>query len=137
MASAPESVLATIQRLVQVTNAHDLEGIVACFSVDYALESPLHPARSFRGQAQVRRNWTEILAGIPDIKVSVVRAATDDASAWTEWEMTGTRLNGQPHLMRGVFIFGIREGLIGWGRMFLEPVDQSPSGVDALPGSAP
>jgi ketosteroid isomerase-like protein len=129
--------LATIERLLDATNAHDVEGVVGCFSDDYRLEVPAHPARSFRGNDQVRRNWTQIFEGVPNISARLLRTATDgDAdSVWTEWEMSGTRRDGGAHAMRGVFIFGITDGLIRWGRMFLEPLDGSPQQMDgALAG---
>ncbi len=126
-----EAPLATIERLVRVTNAHDLEGIVSCFAEDYALESPIHPARSFRGTEQVRRNWTQILGGVPDIEARVLRSSCDADTVWTEWEMAGTRRDGARQVLRGVFIFGVTGGLIRWGRMFLEPVDASLVDQDA------
>jgi ketosteroid isomerase-like protein len=123
MTNANEDPLVAVERLVRVTNAHDIEGIVACFADDYVLDSPIHPQRSFRGKEQVRRNWTQILAAVPDIAVRVLRSARDGDTAWTEWEMNGTRRDGVAHAMRGVFIFGVSGGLVRWGRMFLEPVD--------------
>jgi hypothetical protein len=45
--------------------------------------------------------------------------------------MSGTRRDGQRHLMRGVFVFGVADGLIRTGRMFLEPVDESTANMDA------
>jgi ketosteroid isomerase-like protein len=131
MSSSTPALMSTIDRLLYATNAHDLEGIVACFADDYTLEAPSHPARSFRGKEQVRRNWTQILGAVPDIATRVLRAASDDESVWTEWEMSGTRRDGSRHWMRGVFIFGISGGSIRWGRMFLEPVDESSIGIDA------
>ena len=130
MSSSPPPLMSTIDCLVRATNAHDLEGIVACFADEYTLEAPLHPPRSFRGNEQVRRNWTQILGAVPDIAARVLRAASDDESVWTEWEMSGTRRDGSRHLMRGVFIFGISGGSIRWGRMFLEPVDESSIDMD-------
>jgi ketosteroid isomerase-like protein len=123
--------LEMVTRLVAATNAHDLEKVVACFAPDYQLTSPLHPARSFRGQEQVRRNWTQIFAGVPDIVTRLVAHAVDGATVWTEWEMTGTRRDGKPHLMRGVFVFDVADGLIQTGRMFLEVVDESGGDMDA------
>ena len=81
--------------------------------------SPVHPARSFRGKEQVRRNWTQFLAASPDMKASIERYACDGDVVWTEWTMTGAK-----HDMRGVFIFGVEGDLVRWGRMFLEPVDR-------------
>lgn len=117
--------MSTIDRLLAATNAHDVEGIVACFAADYSLESPLHPARSFRGKEQVRRNWTQILGAVGDLKAGLVGFACDGGVAWTEWEMVGTRRDGIAHCMRGVFVFHVVDGSITKGRMFLEPVDTS------------
>ena len=114
---------ATIDRLTAATNAHDVDGIVACFADDYELTSPNHPSRSFRGTAQVRRNWEGFFAGVPDLSTRVVRSACDGETIFTEWEMTGTRRDGVKHHLTGVFVFGVREEKIRWGRMFLEPVD--------------
>jgi ketosteroid isomerase-like protein len=131
MTSTNEDPMTAVERLVRVTNAHDINGIVACFADDYVLDAPVHPQRSFRGCEQVRRNWTQILGAVPDIAVRVLRSACDDGAAWTEWEMTGTRRDGVPHLMRGIFIFGVSDGLMRWGRMFLEPVDEGPGDLNA------
>jgi ketosteroid isomerase-like protein len=115
----------TVERLLAATNAHDVEGIVACFAEGYTLDSPLHPARSFRGKEQVRRNWTQILSAVGDLTARLHGSARDGSTAWTEWEMIGTRRDGGAHCMRGVFIFRVQDGLIASGRMFLEPVDTS------------
>lgn len=124
--------MGTIDRLLRATNAHDVDGIVACFSESYALESPIHPARSFRGRDQVRRNWSQILSAVTDLRARLVAFARDGQTVWTEWEMVGTRGDGGTHCMRGVFVFHVDEDLIANGRMFLEPVDAS--GADANDG---
>jgi ketosteroid isomerase-like protein len=131
MANHETSPKATVERLVEATNSHQVEAVVACFAPDYRLESPLHPARSFSGQEQVRRNWTQIFAGVPNLAARVLAQAVDGQTIWTEWEMSGTRRDGQPHLMRGVFVFGVFDGLIRTGRMFLELVDESGTNMDA------
>ena len=122
--------LATIDRLVHATNHHDLEALAACFAEDYKNETPAHPARSFRGRAQVRRNWEQIFAFVPDIHVEVVRSAVKSDSVWTEWEMRGTRRDGKPHWGRGVIIFGVSGDAIHWARFYVEPVDESDKTVD-------
>jgi ketosteroid isomerase-like protein len=122
--------MATIDRLVRATNQHDLESVAACFSEDYQNETPAHPARGFRGRAQVRRNWEQIFAFVPDIHVEVVRSAVETDTAWTEWEMRGTRRDGRSHWMRGVIVFGVNNGAIHWARFYLEPVDESDATVD-------
>src|SRR5437879_12165044 len=96
-----EQSLATIDRLVRVTNQHDLGALTACFAEDYQNETPAHPARGFRGRAQVRRNWDQIFAFVPDIHVEVVRSAIKTDTVWTEGEMRGTRRAGGRHRSRG------------------------------------
>ena len=121
----------TIERLLQATNDHDLDALVACFAEDYLNETPAHPARGFRGSAQVRRNWEQIFAFVPDLRAEITRLAVDGSSAWTEWTMQGTRRDGTPHEMAGVIVFDVGDKLIRWARFYLEPVDRSGSTVDA------
>ncbi|MGA7270299.1 MAG: nuclear transport factor 2 family protein, partial [Acidimicrobiia bacterium] len=83
--TAPE---ALIERLVGATNDHDLDAVVACFAPDYRNETPLHPERGFVGREQVRRNWSQIFALVPDVRVEVTRSAVDGDTVWTEWEHT-------------------------------------------------
>ena len=125
-----EDSLALVDRLVEATNRQDLDGLVACFAEDYRNETPVHPARGFRGRGQVRRNWEQIFSLFPDIHTQVVRSTVDGSTVWTEWEMRGTRLDGSPHHMRGVIVFGISEGLARWARFYLEPVDSSGAGIN-------
>jgi ketosteroid isomerase-like protein len=119
-----------VDRLVQATNDHDLEALVACFAEDYENETPSHPARGFRGRGQVRRNWEQILTFVPDLRAEVIRTAVDGDVVWTEWEMMGTRRDGSAHRMRGVVIFSVGDGVAQWARFYLEPVDPSGSTVD-------
>ena len=119
-----------VGRLLQATNDHDLDALVSCFAEGYENETPVHPARGFRGREQVRRNWEQIFAYVPDLRAEVTRTAIDDDAVWSEWKMTGTRRDGSPHCMRGVVIFGVRDGVAEWARFYLEPVDTSPGTVD-------
>src|SRR3954466_5439194 len=108
-----------VERLVQATNDHDIDALVACFAEDYENETPVHPARSFRGRDQVRKNWEQIFAFVPDVHAEVVGLATDGAAVWTEWEMTGTRHDGTAHHMRGVIVFETRDGFVQAARFYL------------------
>ncbi|MDQ4055255.1 MAG: nuclear transport factor 2 family protein [Actinomycetota bacterium] len=123
---------AVIDRLVQAVNNHDLEGLVSCFANDYVNETPVHPHRGFTGRDQVRTNWTQIFAGVPDIEAAVLRRAESDDRIWTEWEMSGTRSeDGGPFLMRGVVILGTRGDVISSARFYLEPAEEASGDVDA------
>lgn len=121
--SDTEGPAAMIQRLVGATNAHDVEAVVACFGASYRNETPAHPARSFDGPDQVRRNWEQIFAFVPDLTAEVLRVAVDGDTVWSEWEHRGTRADGSAHLMRGVVIFGVTDLVADWARFYLEPVD--------------
>jgi ketosteroid isomerase-like protein len=123
--------LAVVHRLQAATNAHDLEALVDCFAPDYLSEIPLHPSRTFRGAEQVGRNWSQILAGVPDLHSELVRHAIDGTVVWAEWEWRGTRRDGAPHLMRGTTILAIDGERIAWARFYMEPVvdDGAPIGT--------
>jgi hypothetical protein len=61
----------------------------------------------------------------------VLDSSVDGASAWTEWEMRGTRRDGATHLMRGVSIFGVRDNQFTSVRFYLEPVEEGGPAIDA------
>jgi len=119
-----------LHRLLDATNAHDLDAIEACFATDYRNETPVHPARSFIGRNQVRRNWEQILGFVPDIHATLLRSSVQHGVVWSEWEQRGTRRDGTPHAMRGVIIFGVENGAIAWARFYLEPVQEGGGDVD-------
>ncbi|MEA2146633.1 MAG: hypothetical protein QOG59_2220, partial [Solirubrobacteraceae bacterium] len=121
---------ALVERLQRATNEHDLETLVACFASDYRNDTPAHPERGFTGQDQVRANWSQIFAAIPDLTCEVLRCAVEGDTVWSEWEHRGTRPDGTPHLMRGVIIFGVVDGLAAWARFYLEPVQAHAGTVD-------
>ena len=120
-----------VERLCKASNDHDLPAIVGCFAADYRNETPAHPERGFTGRDQVRRNWEQILAAIPDLTTEVLHSVVDGDTVWTEWEHRGTRPDGSPHLMRGVVIFGVRDGMAEWARFYLEPVQAGGQDADA------
>jgi ketosteroid isomerase-like protein len=118
-----------LANLGDAVNSHDLNAVADCFTEDYRNDTPVHPARSFSGREQVRDNWRQIFGGVPDIRATLLRSAGDGDSAWAEWEFAGTRRDGAAHLMRGVTVFGLREGRASWSRFYLEPVDDDGTGV--------
>ena len=120
-----------LERLLAAINAHELESMVSCFAEDYTNETPVHPPRGFRGQEQVRTNWSQIFAAVPNIEARVVRSSVDGDTLWTEWEMAGDRVDGVRFLMRGVVIFAVAGDTIASARFYLEPVDNISGDVDA------
>lgn len=122
---------AMVDRLARATNAHDLDALVDCFEPDYRNETPAHPDRGFTGREQVRTNWRQIFASVPDLKATVLRSAAAGDTVWTEWEMTGTMRDGAAHRMRGVIVFGVPAGRAAWARFYLEPVQEGGGSIDA------
>ena len=114
---------AFLDRLTAAVNAHDLDALVDCFTETYLNETPAHPSRGFRGREQVRRNWTQIFAAVPDITLAVPRQVVSGDMVWAEMEMRGHRRDGAPHAMAGVSVFGTTDGKAAWVRFYLEPVD--------------
>ncbi len=157
-ARSKADLLALVSRLLQATNAHDLDAITACFAADYVNETPAHPLRGFTGRDQVRTNWEHILSAVPDLHARLLGAAVDhrrnalggpaedgdqtddagtedgdqknDGDIWSEWLMTGTRRDGDAHEMAGVVIFTVQRGAITGARFFLEPVERDSGTVD-------
>ncbi len=122
---------AVLERLAAAINAHDLDALVACFADDYVNETPAHPQRGFRGRDQVRANWTQIFAGVADIRARIPRSAIERDSVWTEWELSGTRVDGAPFQLCGVVIFALRGAHILSARFYLEPVETTSGDVAA------
>ncbi len=123
--------LETIGRLLEATNAHDPDRIAECFALDYRNDTPAHPSRGFTGREQVRRNWSAILAGVPDLRAEMTDSAPHLDDVWCEWTMSGTRRDGAPHRMVGPIVFTVRDGSIAAARFYLEPVDPDGGSVDA------
>jgi ketosteroid isomerase-like protein len=119
-----------VERLRLATNDHDLDALVACFTPGYRNETPAHPERGFNGRDQVRKNWEQIFSAIPDVRTEVLRCAVDGDTVWSEWEHRGTRPDGSQHVMRGVVIFGVEDGLAAWARFYLEPVQEGAGSAD-------
>jgi ketosteroid isomerase-like protein len=120
--------LSVIERMRDAINAHDLDTLAACFAPDYASEFPAHPDRAFRGTEPMRRNWTQIFAGAPDIVATLLRCAAEGETVWSEWEWNGTRADGMPFAMRGVTIQAVRDDQIIWARLYMEPVQEGGAG---------
>ncbi len=122
--------LRVVRRLLEATNRHDLPSLTACFAEDYVNQTPAHPARGFMGRDQVRRNWAQIFAGVPDVTAQILAATVDRERVWSEWRMSGTRGNGTPHEMAGAILFTVRDGEITAARFYLEPVEHHTGSVD-------
>ena len=105
-------------------NEHDLEALVDLFDPDVLSETPAHPQRTFRGADQVRRNWEQIFAGVPDLQADPVDVVAHGETVWAEWDWHGTRRDGSPHRMRGVTILRLKGSRVVSVRFYMEPVEE-------------
>jgi ketosteroid isomerase-like protein len=120
-----------LERLHHAMNEHDLTGFLACFGPDYRSEQPTHPNRGFGGRDQVEKNWTFLFSGMPDFHAELVATTADGDTVWAEWRWSATRGSEPPLDMRGVTLFGVQDGLIAWGRLYMEEVEAAGEDIDA------
>ena len=118
------------ERLQVAMNARDIDAFVACFAEDYDSEQPAHPDRAFTGRDQVRENWSAIFEGVPDFGAELVSTAASGDVEWSEWRWRGTQADGTKLDMAGVIVGGVRDGLLQWARLYVEPVEQG-EGIEA------
>jgi hypothetical protein len=140
-----DDVPAALGRLHRAINGHDPAAVAACFVTDYLNETPVHPSRGFSGRAQVRENWSHILAAVPDLSAVLVRWGTstprDPSTLWAEWDWSGTRHDGTRMRICGVTVLGTGPAGIEWTRFYMEEVDAESvavaTAVERTVGSAP
>jgi ketosteroid isomerase-like protein len=126
-----DSSAAVVTALAEAMNAHDIETFVSLFSADYDSRQPAHPDRAFRGRDQVRANWSEVFAGVPDFHAELVATAAEGDTVWSEWRWRGTYADGTRLDMAGVIVFGVPSQVISWARLYVEPVEQDGDGITA------
>jgi hypothetical protein len=120
-----------LERLIEAQNSHDARLMASCFAEDYRSTQPVHPARAFRGSAQVLANWTQVFQGVPDFHAELRAVATRGEEEWGEFDWRGRHVDGSPFSMRGVIILVVRDDLIAEGRLYMEPVELDGEGIDA------
>lgn len=125
-----------LERVIAAINRRDLDDLVAQFADDVRSDTPAHPARSFVGADQVRRNWGQILASVPDLAARLVSATTNErddgvTTEWAEIAFDGHRQDGVPWRMRGVTVNEVAGDRIVALRFYLEPVDDAAVDADA------
>ena len=118
-----------VARLRDAMNEHDLEALVDVFDPDVVSETPAHPQRTFRGSDQVRRNWEQIFAGVPDLHAELLAAVVHGDTVWSEWDWQGTRRDGSAHRMRGVTIQRFQGRRAVAVRFYMEPVEEAGPGA--------
>jgi ketosteroid isomerase-like protein len=120
-----------VKRLFAAAGSHDVEALVAEFSESYLNVTPNHPERNFAGTQQVRTNWTNLFAGIPDLVLEIHDAvAADQRGVWVEWSLNGNRRDGTTVELAGVAIFSVDQGKLAGVRFYLEPVERTSGDIN-------
>lgn len=114
-----------IERIVEAENSQDADQVAALVAEDYRSETPIHPERNFTGREQVRQNWQAVFENTSDFNAELLRWTANGDTLWTEWHLTGTQTDGTELDMRGVGIWGVEDGLLQWGRIYMEPVTET------------
>ncbi len=120
-----------VEQLIVAMNRHDASAVAAVFAADYRSEQPVHPNRGFGGSEQVLANWTSVFEGVPDFSAERVASCSAKDMVWSELRWTGTYRDGSPFLMLGVTVMGLRDDKIAWARLYMEPVEQDGTDIDA------
>ncbi len=119
-----------LERLSDAHNRHDLDAFVACFDPGYRSEQPVHPGREFSGSEQVRANWAEIFAGVPDFRAELLRSAHAGGTRWAEWHWHGTGGTGAGSTSGGSRSSSSATTASSGGRLYLEYVEGAAEGID-------
>jgi ketosteroid isomerase-like protein len=122
---------ALLRRFAAAINAHDLDAIVSCFAPDYHDVEPAHPRRQIvGGEEVVRKNWGTVLRSVTDFRTEVQTIAAEGDVGLIEHDWSGTKLDGTRLHLRGVNVFGVRNGQFAWGRIYLESVEEEGMDLD-------
>ncbi|WP_216897815.1 nuclear transport factor 2 family protein [Nocardia alni] len=114
-----------IDRLADAISTQDIEALVACFAPTFSMEWPAHPARSFNGPDQVRRNWEGLFKAYPTIQATIATRVQSGNEIWGEWEFRSEVHDGARFWQRGVIIVNLEEGLIRRSRFYMEPAEEA------------
>lgn len=112
----PQTVtVATMERVLDAFNRHDLDAIMAFFADDATLDMPrgADPWGSrYVGKAAVRQGLAARFTGIPDVRYSEDRHWVCGNYGVSEWLLTGTTSAGERLAVRGCDHWEFRDGLI-------------------------
>lgn len=81
---------ATYLRLVEAYNRHDIDTVVACYSVDGVHHEPFTTPPDFVGRDSIRKFNEQLIASFPDEKVEPRRLFADGAWVFAICHCTGT-----------------------------------------------
>ncbi len=111
-----------LERLHTALNTRDLTNLLHCLQVDFEQIHPIRPGTDTTGLEAAREEWDSIFTTYPDFRADLLRQAIEGNTIWTEWHWYGNQPGGGQggRLDQvGVIIFGVEEGLLAWGRVYM------------------
>ncbi len=106
--------LDTLERLFKAFNAHDADGVMACFTPDavfHAAAGAEPNGRCFAGPEAIRAAFIAVWTDLADVQWGVHRSRVLGDEAITEWLFTGTRKDGARIEAEGIDLFRF-EGML-------------------------
>ena len=119
--------LATLQRVLDAFNAHDLDAILVHFVDDCVFESPRGPdpwGRRFVGKDDVRAGLRARFTGIPDVQYRGEGDFVAGDRGVSEWTLTGTTVEGERLELRGCDLWTFRDDRITRKNSFWKIVER-------------
>jgi ketosteroid isomerase-like protein len=107
--------LATLRKLLDAFNRHDLDAIMTFFADDSTFDMPHGPepwGRRLSGKAQVREGLASRFVGIPDVHYGDDRHWVCGDFGVSEWTLTGTTTAGVRLSVRGCDHYEFRDGQV-------------------------
>jgi ketosteroid isomerase-like protein len=107
--------IATLKKILDAFNAHDLDAIMAFFSDECELLMPRGPepeGRRFTGKPAVREGLAGRFAGLPDVHYGDDRHWAAGDFGVSTWLLTGTAKTGEKLRVRGVDLLEFSDGRV-------------------------
>jgi steroid delta-isomerase-like uncharacterized protein len=105
-------------------NAHDVAATLATYTDDIVWDDVTHPMSPVHGKEAVGSVYSDIIAAIPDVKLSTTRRFSSEDGSWVvdvsdvtghvEGEWAGIAGGGAPVEIRILHLFQLRDGLIAY-----------------------
>lgn len=113
--SAPKVNTQFLQSFVDAFNAHDLDAIMACMTVDCIFEASAGPdvdGEKFVGQQSVRNAFEDVFKTFQDAQWLNPTHLISGNRGITEWTFSGTKIDGTRVEVTGCDLFTFKDGKI-------------------------
>ena len=113
-ADRTSSTLETIDRFNEAFGRHDVDAIMRNMTDDCVFESTYPPPDGIRyeGQQSVREVWNDLFTSSPDARFDAEEIVAFGDRCTVRWIYRYTGDDGQPHHLRGVDVFRVRDGKV-------------------------